>query len=131
MAALNPLQLYIYAEARRMFALGLWSWPALVMRAYLLGEDYVPNLEDETTLELVTPILASTNLTGPQTDSHGFNTIDPIVFLAATLPEPAASLVIATDNGIPALFSSFPLIAASAGPANIPVLLSTEWLFRL
>jgi hypothetical protein len=131
MADLIPLRVYIYAEPRRLFALGLWSWPSLGLIAFLVGDTYMPDLEAESSLDLVTPILATANVTVPQTDALGFNSTAQIVFESVALPEDATKLVIASDTGVPILFGSFPPVLASQVPANIPVLLSTDWLFRL
>ena len=131
MAELTPLKIHIYAEARRMFALGLWGWPALVLNAFLVGDDYLPDLEGEVDLARVTPVLATTVAVGNATDDHGFNTIDPIEFVDAILTQDATQFVLAADSGVPILYASFPAIRASLTPITIPVFTSTTWLFRL
>lgn len=130
MAGLIELQFSIYAVARAMFARGELAWPLIDVEAYLVGEDYIADLEAETSLDRVVPTFSQVPVLGKEVDDFGYCYADGFVFPGAVLTSPANQVVLASQS-VPLFHGMFPPIAISEVPTNIPVLFSEPWMFRL
>jgi hypothetical protein len=117
-------QLYTIVRVRA--ATALFNWTAGEIKASVLADDYLPDMDADLHIDAAGPRYADVVVTGRLVDPLGWWLADQIDFPGLVLPAPASRVALwAPADGMPILLFTFPPLAARTVPETFTLVTST------